>query len=204
MNKSPVININNINVDKILLNPAPQEPLNYKTIDKLKYKYDENIEAEFNIFVNWTKIKIMNSSSHGHNSLSFKFIDDDIINIINKITLHLNLEHSGSNAKFSQGYSIVELHPSKKSNLPIYQIKKQECFSQIDKYFPFHSKKNSNINIMGKFILKAFIFRTSSPNSRSYISLRIVKAEIKYEHSFAKNEEIKLESIYNNHINITI
>ena len=85
MNKSPVININNINVDKILLNPAPQEPLNYSTIDKLKYKFDENIEADFNIFVNWTKIKIMYSSSNGHNSLAFKFIDTDIINTINTI-----------------------------------------------------------------------------------------------------------------------
>jgi hypothetical protein len=204
MNKSPVININNIDVDKILLNPPPQEPLNYKTIDKLKYKFNENIEGDFNIFVNWTKIKIMNFSSNGHNSLYFKFIDNDIINIINKITLHLNLEHSGSNAKFSSGYSIVELHPSKKSNLPIYQIKKPECFSQINTYFPFHHNKNFNINIMGKFILKAFVVRTSSPNSKSYISLRIVKAEIKYEHSFAKDEGIKLESIYNNHINITI
>ena len=194
MNKSPVININNINVDKIVLNPTPHKPL--------KYKFDENIEGDFNIFVNWTKIKISVSVYGNKKDLRIKFQDQDIINIINNITSHLNLEHSGCNAKFSPGHSIVELHPSKKSNLPIYQIKKPECFSQIDTYFPCHHKKNSNINIMGKFILKAFVFKTAA--SGSYISFCIVNSEIKYEHSFAKDEGIKLECVYNNHINITI
>lgn len=202
MSKIPVINITNIKLEHIINNNNDNND-NYNTFDKLRYKFDNNIEEDFNIFINWSKIKII--KSFDGKELKFKFLDENIIKIIDKITGYLNLEISSHCTKFSLGHSQIDLIPSKKSNIEVYRILKSECFSQIDKYFPFHYKKNTNtnINIVGKFIIQCFIFKNSTSH-KSYISFRIINAEIKYEHSFVKDEQIKLESVYNKHIIMTI
>ena len=199
MIKTPVININNIKFDKINNNYEFDEQQNQNIYKPLKYKYSDNIDTDFKIFINWTKIKIL--SDINLQTLSFKFLDDNIVKIINDMTNYLNLEHSGCNAKFNEHFSQITLIPSKKSNLEPYTIKKEEGISQINKYFPFQHK-NPTINIVGKFILKVFVFKNSQQNQ--YISFKIINAEIKYEQTFVKDDQIKLESIYNNHVLIRL
>lgn len=208
MIKTPVININNIKFDKILNNLQDNQQNNQQNIiyKPLNYKYSDSIESEFKIFVNWTNVKILTNKSN-KNDLIFQFSDQNIIKIINDMTNYLNFEHSGCNVKFKNNLSQVTLIPSKKSNLEPYTIKKSEGFDQIDKYFPLNHKskynKNPTINIVGKFILQAFVFKIKQSN-KSYISLKIINAEIKYEPTFIKDDEIKLESVYNNHITMSI
>jgi hypothetical protein len=196
LNKKPVVNIQTLKLNNIINQNDANKPLY-----QLKYLYSDSLQDDLIIFINWTPVKISKKSIF-NKTFKLKLLDEKIKNIIDSITRYLNLEDSGLNIIFQEGLSTIELHPSKKSGLDIYKIKKIDNLSQIDKYFPFHYKKNSNIKILGKLIIKVSIFK--NPDNHSYLSMKIIHSELKYDHSTAIDEGIKLESIYNKNVYIEV
>ena len=132
-------------------------------------------------------------------------------NIPEQITLNDSIENIPDNDyqadfiffRFKNTGSIV-LHPSKKSNLPEYELKKTENYKEIDRYYPSFNKQGK-YKIVGKFLITVnCTVSTNNEFSHNSIIYSIKSGELKYEKSYIKDNKLKAKSIFEDKIKIEI
>lgn len=122
-----------------------------------------------------------------------------------------NIEHNDFIFFRFKNTSSVTLHPSKKSNLPEYELTKIENYKEIDRYYPAFNKQGE-YKIVGKFLISvncslykqdANVYKQDAIVHNNIV-YSIKSGELKYEKSFIKDNKLKSKSVFDDKIKIDI
>jgi hypothetical protein len=222
------IKSNLFDVNKMALTDETEESIKTNETDfsfkkrNILYKYDFNVFKELQIITNYIDIL---KCYKKYNKIKFVISEQYIVDIYNLIQNKINTQYNIKkriididnpdkqiesdelwvcNNKYIDIYFInnvseLILHPSKKSNLPQYNLKKIENLNEIKRYFPCINKDdNDEFKNMhsGKFLLKFQIINNK-------LKCIIINGELKYTKSHVQSE-LKSTNVYKSNIMIEL